>query len=1311
MNIKQIVFTLFLVLIFFSVKAQESDKFWSKTSSFEKSTTKKIERKSIPTHFDVFELNISTLKTKLVNTPKRRENLKKSSTIISFPNENGEFKKYEVFEVPIMEESLQKKYPTIKSYVGKSIDNPTSTVRFSVTPLGLHAMISQKSGEMLYIDPYTLDKGTYISYAKKNLPVAEQFECKVEEFSKSTKSATTGISAKTDNANDGILRTFRLAVATTGEYSQFHINNQGISPTATDIVKKGAVLSAIAATITRVNEVFERDVALSMILVANNTDIIFLDAATDNFTNNDGNVLINESQTVIDANIGAANYDIGHTFSTGGGGLAELRSPCTSSKARGITGLSSPIGDPYAIDFVAHEMGHQFGANHTFNSDAGGCSGGNRNNATAVEPGSGSTVMAYAGLCAPYNVQNSSDAYFHLVSIREMWANISAGNSDCGVQTSASNTTPTLDPLLNYTIPISTPFVLDASASDLDGDALTYTWEQLDTEVTAHPLVSSATGGPTFRSFTPTISSMRYFPRQSTVNAGNLSTTWEVLPSVERTMKFGVTVRDRNMGVGQTASEETTITVDGTSGPFKVTSQAAAVIWEAGTAQTVTWDVANTNASPINCSFVNILLSEDNGLTYPITLASNVANNGLYDIVVPNNAITSGRVKIESVGNVFYAINLGTITVQTSEFIMNFSSYSEETCSPNNVVYTFTYNTFLGFNETTTFSTTGHPAGTTVNFVPNTATAGNTTVEMTVSGILNDDVGKHTISVIGTSTSTTKNTVVNLNVYSSTFNTPNLVSPLNNSTSVLKPYTLNWDSEVNALNYELQISDNNSFSTIIESAIINTNFYVPTTLQLNTTYYWRVKSINNCGESTFSTGFNFTTANEVCGSISSTGAAISIPDNNSTGISSIINSAENKMITDVNVTVNITHPWIGDLTLTLISPSGTSVVLVGSRDDEGDKYTNTVFDDSATKSINSEVAPYTGVFLPQGNLSNFNNEESLGNWTLKVVDSGPADFGTIDNWSIEICGVNLPSDNDNDGIDNAEDNCIDMANPDQLDTDGDGQGDVCDLTPNGDDDNDGVDNAVDLCSGTPTGATVDATGCIILPFDNFEVIVTSETCPGKNNGEILIFANENYTYTTTVNGTPDATFTNITSFNLDNLLPATYIICISVLGESYEQCYSVEIIEGTTISGKVSVSSGKASIEIEQGTAPFTIYVNGEETIKTSSSVFNIDVKHGDIIQVKTAVPCEGIYSKTIELLNEIMAYPNPSNGAFEISLPVSEKEIRIDIYNIFGQLLSNRVYPVIYGKVKLTIDNYPSGLYLARVLAEKPVTLKIVKQ
>jgi subtilisin-like proprotein convertase family protein len=1266
---KQFFLTLSLCLLIFAVSAQNSDDLWSKSTGFQKSTSKKLTRKSIPNKFESYELNLNQLKNKLSKAPKRKGKLEKSNTIISFPNEKGVLESYQIFEASIMEESLQKQYPNIRSYVGKGIDNPGSVIRFSITPLGLHAMTLRNSEGTVYIDPYAENDDSYIVYSSKNLPSIAPFECKFDDVNTFQKTSATTISAKAQNANDGKLRTFRLAVATTGEYSQFHLDRQGISSTATDAIKKTAVLSAIVTTMNRVNGIFERDVALTMVLVANNTEIIFLDAATDGFTNDDSNKLIDESQTVIDANIGDANYDIGHTFSTGGGGLAQLNSPCnTGWKARGITGSSSPTGDAYDIDYVAHEMGHQYGSHHTFNGDAGNCAGDNRNLGTAVEPGSGSTIMSYSGLCAPQNVQNLADPYFHLVSIREIWSNISTGSSTCAAISVTGNAAPTVNDLPNYTIPISTPFVLTASAFDSNGDNLTYTWEQLDTEITTYPLVSTATGGPAFRSIPQTGSPKRYFPNQSTIISGNLSNEWEVLPSVGRTMRFGVNVRDNNSAGGQTASKETLVAFTGGAGPFKVTSQSIDVTWDAGTSQIITWDVANSNSAPVNCSFVNILLSTDAGSTFPITLASNVVNDGSHEIVVPNNTTNQARIKVESAGNIFYSVNTKNIKIQTSEFIMKFDAFSKNVCTPSDAVYTFTYNTFLGFNEVTTFSATGNPAGSTVAFNPASATADNSNVQVTISGIAIE--GNYDVSIIGTSASVTKTTNVNLGVYNATIAAPTLVSPANNEIDVLKPFYLNWDEDLNATNYDVQISEDSGFGVILEADNVNISTYIPQNLQAKTAYFWRVKSKNDCGEGAFSDIFKFTTENNICDTNNASDVPLNIPDNNSAGISSKILITNNKIIRDVNVTVNITHPWIGDLDLMLISPSGKSVLLVANSIDDGLNYTNTVFDDGASLSISSGVAPYTGTFRPEELLSSFNDEFSSGNWTLKAVDSGPDDLGTIDSWSLEICGVPITND----------------------------------------DDNDGVLNDVDQCPNTTPDSAVNALGCFILPSNNFTVEATSETCPGKNNGQIKITALAALNYTLTINNAP-YDFTTATTYTSANLPPGIYNICIGVTGETYTQCYDVQVAQGTTISGKSSVSSGKASVEIEQGTAPFTIFINGREQFETSASVFSVEVKKGDVLEVKTAVSCEGIYSKTIDAFEAVYAYPNPTNGAFEITVPTAQTEVVIELYSMLSQLISVKTYPVVYGKVQLSLENKPTGLYIAKVLLDQPVSIKIIKQ
>ena len=649
-------FGLFLLGISISF-AQNNQLIWNKIDK-DNIIQDKIFRKSEPEKAVYFNLNTEKLKQKLENAPITYSKNFTSEVLVDLPNNEGELITYAISEAPVFSEELQKQLPEIRSYKGVSIADPSKVVRFSISPKGFHAFMLKTDKGSQYIDPYTRDNKTYIVYSKRDLPEIDlEFVC---EFENNQSRSAKSTSSQSSNLNDGNLRTFRLALACTHEYAEYHITN----PAGTDEEKKDEVLAAMNTTMTRVNGVYENDLSIRMEIIANNKDIIFIDEASDPFTGNDSaGTLIGESQTVIDATIGDANYDIGHTFSTGAGGLASLGVPCqTGTKARGVTGLSNPIGDTYDIDYVAHEIGHQFGANHTFNNS---CSS-NRNNATAVEPGSGSTIMAYAGICSP-NVQNNSDDYFHIISIREMWEYVTTGNGTCANQSNTGNSSPTLTPIADYYIPRSTPFVLKGNGSDPDGSgSLTYSWEQTDIQIANMPPESTSTGGPLFRSLTPSTSPDRYMPAVETVITGETESTWEVVPSVARDMNFTLTVRDNDVRGGRYVTDDIVIHTENVD-PFVVTEPTIAVVWGVGTTKTVSWDVGSTTNGTINCQNVNIKLSTDGGFTYPIDLATNTPNDGTEDITIPNNMSSSCRIMVESVGNIFYAITPVDFTIAAED--------------------------------------------------------------------------------------------------------------------------------------------------------------------------------------------------------------------------------------------------------------------------------------------------------------------------------------------------------------------------------------------------------------------------------------------------------------------------------------------------------------------------------------------------------------------------------------------------------------------------------------------------------------------
>lgn len=658
-----------LLLICFGLTAQNNLGLWETASLTETASKTKVFRNTVPQDFKLFTLNTVELNGLLANAPQRHTT--QSNTIIELPTNNGEIQNFRVYEASVLAPLLQAQHPNIRSYMAQGIDDPSAIARFSYSDNGLNVMISSANYGTIYLDPYTKDLNQYISYAKKSLsPDSRTFECLVQD------TLENEIVLSPENADDGMLRTYRLALACTGEYAQYHLNNQGIPSSATDEVKKAAVLTAMNTAMTRLNGVYEKEVALTMVIVENNTDIIFLNAGSDPYTNNDGFVMLSQNQTTCDDIIGAANYDIGHVFSTGGGGIAQLQSPCGGNKAQGVTGLPNPIGDSFYIDFVAHEMGHQFGANHTQNNNC------QRNNPTAMEPGSASTIMGYAGICSP-NVQNFSDDYFHAISIQEIWNFISNGNGQCGVQTPTGNLPPTADAGPNYDIPKSTPFILKGIATDPDSEeSLSHNWEEMDAQIGTMPPNNSSVLGPMFRSNTALPSPNRYMPKLATVLSGQTQTTWEVVPSVGRIMIFRYTVRDNVAGGASSASDNMAVIVDGVSGPFLVTSQDASTTWETQTTETITWDVAGTDVAPVDSPNVDILFSTDGGQTYDVVIADDIPNNGSADVNVPNVNTTTGRFMIISSNNIFYDINGGVITVD-GELSVNETTFDNFAVWPN----------------------------------------------------------------------------------------------------------------------------------------------------------------------------------------------------------------------------------------------------------------------------------------------------------------------------------------------------------------------------------------------------------------------------------------------------------------------------------------------------------------------------------------------------------------------------------------------------------------------------------------------------
>ncbi|MBK8620608.1 MAG: T9SS type A sorting domain-containing protein [Saprospiraceae bacterium] len=623
---------------------------------------------------------------------------------INIVNPEGSMELFEIEAIDIFEKNLKLRYQNIRSFYGSHTLRNAEKIALSISPYGCHVMVIKQSGEQYYIDPIYLNQPSEnVVYYKQDLQnkAAKRFFCKMPEVSETESSDLIENSKTTESSErtgDCRLRTYRLALACTGEYANFHGGT----------IEK--VLAAYNVGVTRLNLVYRKEIGIFMRLVDNTDKLIFLNASTDPYTNSNTGNMLNQNQTTVDNMIGRSNYDIGHVFGTGDGGIASLGSVCNGNrKAQGVTGRPSPVGDAFFIDYVAHEMGHQFRANHTQNNSC------QRNSATAMEPGSASTIMGYAGICAP-DVQNNSNDYFHAISLSEMSGFILSQNN-CGVIENLGNNRPelTLDKS-NYTIPVSTPFVLTGSAVDTDDDEITYTWEQMNNETALMPPRATNTVGPMFRSISPSTSPSRYFP-DLTAKYGQ----WEVLPSVARSMVFRCTARDNSNLGGCTDEANITLQSVTSAGPFNVTLPSLDnVIWQTGGSGSVLWNVANTDKAPINCLFVNIYLSIDGGLTYPYLLAENIPNNGSYEVTVPNLPTTKARIMVKASDNVFFDTSNFPFTIKNI-FEIIYADKNKEICSTN-VVFPFEVRSLdNNANHRITFELLEAPTGISVTF-PDTIT-------------------------------------------------------------------------------------------------------------------------------------------------------------------------------------------------------------------------------------------------------------------------------------------------------------------------------------------------------------------------------------------------------------------------------------------------------------------------------------------------------------------------------------------------------------------------------------------------------------
>lgn len=600
---------------------------------------------------------------------------------LRLPMPDGSELSFRVVLSQVMAPALAARYPMIKTYQGVAEGDASITGRFQLDPRGFRGMIFTPKGTV-YIDPFSRgDTRNYQVYYRHDMPartrpgdeVIPREQLQKNAHKQSLRSSPKSSPAQSNTAKRGVsisgdLRTYRLALAATYQYSSFH---DPVTPTNL-MPRKAVVLAEQVNVVNRITGVYEREVGIRLELIANNDDIIFTTPAQP-YPDYDptglafGTSMVFANTVVLDTLIGSENYDIGHVSSTGGGGVALLGSVCGDMKGGGVTGLPEPVGDTYYIDFAAHEMGHQFGGNHTFNGTTGSCDG-NGNAATSFEPGSGVTIMGYAGICTGQDVAEHSIDTFHGTSFDEIVAfSREGGGNDCAVKTTVTNKPPTADAGIGgFTIPKQTPFELTGGGCDPDNDAITYQWEEFDLGPAGTPDSGATTTGPLFRNFLPTASPTRTFPQLSDL-LGNTQSMGEILPNPasSRPMKFRLTVRDNRVFPmsGGVASDDLAFTATGTAGPFLVTFPDTVQTFAGNQKINATWNVAGTTAAPVSCPSVNIFISSDGGLTFPTQLAAGVPNDGSQDVQLPNIDTSKARIKVKCANNVFFDLSNSNFTI------------------------------------------------------------------------------------------------------------------------------------------------------------------------------------------------------------------------------------------------------------------------------------------------------------------------------------------------------------------------------------------------------------------------------------------------------------------------------------------------------------------------------------------------------------------------------------------------------------------------------------------------------------------------
>ncbi len=991
----------------FSLNAQS---LWTKSEVNSFRSASDEDRLSMPTAYQAYELAFDDIVKELSHAPDEKMKVKsKKGLMMSFPMADGSFETFELFVAPVMAPKLAAKFLSIKSYKGYSTSDKSRNLRLDVGPYGFHAAIHSNDG-VVYIDPYArgnkdqylvYDVVDYVSQIDIGVPVCGAID-DLKDLHFDDVIQTRSVEGEIP------LRVYRLAIACTGEWGAI----------------RGTPEKAIADMVTgvnRINQIFENELAIRVVLIDNNELLLHFDAATDPYLqtsgSGSGSAMLTINTNVINSKVGNNAYDVGHVYnrSCDVGGVAFLGSMCNNnSKGAGVTCHYSSNLDFIAANVTSHEIGHQMSAQHTFNN----CDGENESLGNGFEPGSGSTIMSYGGSCgADRNIFNGSDIYYHVASLMQIYNHTRDGGfaDACSEKIETSNFEPIISLSYedNFTIPENTYFLLEGSATDPNGDNLTYHWDGFNAGPRS-PLGAPIGTAPRFRSFPASTSPVRFFPSPDNILSGTFDRT-EVLPIGNMNLNFVFTARDNNGEAGTAVYEEIRFKTVATSEKFEITSQQfSGTSVKIGDPLDVTWNVAGTDAGSVNAPTVDIYFNTNNANNFSFDdmelLATGVPNNGSATVYMPNKVTFDGRIIVKASNSIFFTINKANIKVEEPTDASVFFTPNpvvQSVCLPTTTSTEISTAGFAGIQGDVALSvTSGLPDGATAIFNPSTVAVGeSSTMTISYSGDTPSERFDVTINANVEGVDEFERDVI-LFVYSTDHSAMAGISPLDGDSGVGVAPDFTWSESPNADSYTIEIATSPSFGSsvyITEPNLSGTSFSPLTILEKSTVYYWRIIPKNVCGEGSPSKVNAFSTEVLACSEFSPSPSSLPVLISQS-GLPTVTSEVvvNGGTIADVNVTEFVgEHDNNKDMIVTLISPSGTRAIMFSKICNQSDF--NCTFDDASNSSVKCPLNAGGKTYRPKNPFETFNGEQASGVWTLEIDDTSPGNGGRLNSLTLEVC--------------------------------------------------------------------------------------------------------------------------------------------------------------------------------------------------------------------------------------------------------------------------------------------------------------------